>query len=165
LYILSEQFGDYKVFIVKAFPSDYHVTFDMRLYSSSLILPITWTQDVYKIREPTGVGERALEVFSRIEGLDDIKEMMLRAESPERAHTLGNPAEAIQYFDKALDLDPKNEYALANKGVSLIHSGNPAEAIQYFDKALAIDPNDGIAARGKQHALDIMDRQVNSSPQ
>jgi tetratricopeptide (TPR) repeat protein len=103
----------------------------MRLYSSSLILPITWTQDVYKIREPTGVGERALEVFSRIEGLDDIKEMMLRAESPERAHTLGNPAEAIQYFDKAL----------------------------------AIDPNDGIAARGKQHALDIMDRQVNSSPQ
>jgi tetratricopeptide (TPR) repeat protein len=137
----------------------------MRLYSSSLILPITWTQDVYKIREPTGVGERALEVFSRIEGLDDIKEMMLRAESPERAHTLGNPAEAIQYFDKALDLDPKNEYALANKGVSLIHSGNPAEAIQYFDKALAIDPNDGIAARGKQHALDIMDRQVNSSPQ
>ena len=35
------------------------------------------------------VRERALRVFSNIEGLDDIKEMMLRAlESQERAHTL-----------------------------------------------------------------------------
>ena len=35
------------------------------------------------------VKERALKVFSNIEGLDDIKEMMLRAlESLERAHTL-----------------------------------------------------------------------------
>jgi hypothetical protein len=35
------------------------------------------------------VRERAIKVFSKIEGLDDIKEMMLRAlESSERAHTL-----------------------------------------------------------------------------
>ena len=47
------------------------------------------------------VRERALRVFSRIEGLDDIKEMMLRAlESPERAHTLltGPPACAKSLF-------------------------------------------------------------------
>ena len=47
------------------------------------------------------VRERALKVFSRIEGLDDIKEMMLRAlESPERAHTLlvGPPACAKSLF-------------------------------------------------------------------
>src|ERR687885_2337651 len=44
---------------------------------------------VYEIPEPLSVRERALKVFSRIEGLDDIKEMMLRAlESHERAHTL-----------------------------------------------------------------------------
>jgi hypothetical protein len=44
---------------------------------------------VYEIPEPEAVRERALRVFSRIEGLDDIKEMMLRAlESSERAHTL-----------------------------------------------------------------------------
>jgi hypothetical protein len=51
-------------------------------------------QDVYEIREPQhelklSVRERALNTFSNIEGLDDIKEMMLRAlESPERVHTL-----------------------------------------------------------------------------
>ena len=50
---------------------------------------------VYEIPEPLSVRERALKVFSNIEWLDDIKEMILRAlESPERAHTLltGPPA-------------------------------------------------------------------------
>ena len=56
---------------------------------------------VYEIPEPSSVRERALKVFSRIEGLDDVKEMMLRAlESPERAHTLliGPPACAKSLF-------------------------------------------------------------------
>jgi hypothetical protein len=49
------------------------------------------------VPEPLTVRERAIKVFSNIEGLDDIKEMMLRAlESTERAHTLliGPPASA-----------------------------------------------------------------------
>src|SRR4051794_38811850 len=46
-------------------------------------------QDVFEISQPEAVRERALRVFSKIEGLDDIKEMMLRAlESSDRAHTL-----------------------------------------------------------------------------
>src|SRR5919197_2149861 len=47
------------------------------------------------------VRERAIKVFSKIEGLDDIKEMMLRAlESSERAYTLltGPPASAKSLF-------------------------------------------------------------------
>ena len=54
-----------------------------------------------QIEEPKSVRERALKTFSRIEGLDDIKEMLLRAlESPERAHTLliGSPACAKSLF-------------------------------------------------------------------
>jgi hypothetical protein len=39
-----------------------------------------------QIEPPKGVRERALKIFSGIEGLDDIKEMMLRPlESQERA--------------------------------------------------------------------------------
>jgi holliday junction DNA helicase RuvB len=56
---------------------------------------------VYETPEPLSVRERALRVFSNIEGLDDVKEMMLRAlESPERAHTLltGPPACAKSLF-------------------------------------------------------------------
>jgi hypothetical protein len=37
------------------------------------------TQGVCKIPEPLSIRERALKIFSKIEGLDDIKEMMLRA--------------------------------------------------------------------------------------
>ena len=47
------------------------------------------------------VRQRALNTFSNIEGLDDIKDMMLRAlESPERVHTLlvGPPACAKSLF-------------------------------------------------------------------
>src|SRR5918912_147258 len=54
-----------------------------------------------QIEEPKSVRERALKTFSRIEGLDDIKEMLLRAlESQERAHTLliGPPACAKSLF-------------------------------------------------------------------
>jgi DNA replicative helicase MCM subunit Mcm2 (Cdc46/Mcm family) len=56
---------------------------------------------VYEFPEPLSVRQRALKVFSKIEGLDDIKEMMLRAlESHERAHTLlvGPPACAKSLF-------------------------------------------------------------------
>jgi hypothetical protein len=56
---------------------------------------------VYEIPEPEPVRERAIRVFSNIEGLADIKEMMLRAlESSERAHTLltGPPASAKSLF-------------------------------------------------------------------
>ena len=47
------------------------------------------TQDISEIPEPQQelqLRQRALNIFSRIEGLDDIKEMMLRAlESPEKS--------------------------------------------------------------------------------
>jgi DNA replicative helicase MCM subunit Mcm2 (Cdc46/Mcm family) len=61
------------------------------------------SQEAYEIPETLllCVRERALKVFSTIEGLDEIKEMMLRAlESSERAHTLltGRPASAKSLF-------------------------------------------------------------------
>ncbi|MFL6404831.1 MAG: hypothetical protein ACJ71M_15290, partial [Nitrososphaeraceae archaeon] len=59
------------------------------------------SQEAYEIPETLGVRERALRVFSTIEGLEDIKEMMLRAlESHKRAHTLlcGRPASAKSLF-------------------------------------------------------------------
>src|ERR671929_2373326 len=54
-----------------------------------------------ELHQQLSIRERAIQVFSDIEGLDDIKEMMLRAlESSERAHTLltGPPASAKSMF-------------------------------------------------------------------
>ena len=55
---------------------------------------------------------------------------------------LGNDTGAIQYFDKALAIDPHYINALVSKGLALDKLGNYTGAIQYFDKALAIQLND-----------------------
>ena len=40
-----------------------------------------------ELHQQLSIREQAIQVFTNIDGLDDIKEMMLRAlESPERAH-------------------------------------------------------------------------------
>ena len=62
--------------------------------------------------------------------------------------------QAIQYYDKALAIDPNDTYALSSKGYALDGLGKYEEAIQYYDKALAIDPNDSNALNGKGYALD-----------
>ena len=49
---------------------------------------------------------------------------------------LGDYTQAIQYFDKALAINPKFKVALNNKGAALYYLGNYTGAILYFDKAL-----------------------------
>ena len=51
----------------------------------------------------------------------------------------GEYAKAIQYYDKALEIDGKNVDAWGNKGVTLDSLGKYNEAIQSYDKALEID--------------------------
>jgi hypothetical protein len=69
-----------------------------------------------ELEQQLSVRERALKVFLNIEGLDDVKEMMLRAlESPERAHTLltGPPACAKSLFMLEIEkfMSPKVYFA------------------------------------------------------
>ena len=60
---------------------------------------------------------------------------------------------AIQYYDKALELDPKNAWAWGGKGAALANLGSNKEAINCFDKALEIDPKNALAWGGKGVAL------------
>ena len=59
----------------------------------------------------------------------------------------------LQYFDKALAIQPNNVKALYNKGLVLGSLGNYTEAIKYYDKALAIQPNDFDVQNNKANAL------------
>ena len=83
-----------------------------------------------------------------------------------KAHTLfnqatfydqGNYTQAIQYYDKALAIDPNYKEALSGKGSALdgignafYNQGNYTQAIQYYNKALAINSTD---RNGKQDAI------------
>jgi tetratricopeptide (TPR) repeat protein len=49
--------------------------------------------------------------------------------------------EAIENFDRALEIDPNYVAALYNKGISLDKLGKHEEAALYFNKAAEIDPN------------------------
>ena len=72
-------------------------------------------------------------------------------------YSQGNYTQAIQYYDKALAIDPNDKHALNGKGDALYSLANDTQgyenAIQYYDKALAIDPKDSYALNGKGNAL------------
>ena len=65
----------------------------------------------------------------------------------------GKYQEAIEYFYKALSIDPNYKYAFYNIGVVFSELGKYQEAIEWYDKALRIDPNFSHALGDKRIAL------------
>ena len=55
---------------------------------------------------------------------------------------LGRLEEALEYYDKALEIEPKLINALYNRGITLSHTKRKAEALASYDKALEIAPDD-----------------------
>ncbi|BAY79681.1 TPR domain protein (plasmid) [Nostoc linckia NIES-25] len=58
--------------------------------------------------------------------------------------------QALQDFDRAIELDPKDAWAMALRGVTYCSMERYPEAIQDFDRAIELDPKDvwAIAERG-----------------
>jgi MoxR-like ATPase len=116
---------------------------------------------VYEIPEPLTVRERALRVFSRIEGLDDVKEMMLRALlSPERAHTLlvGPPACAKSMFMLEIEkfLGTKVYFA---EGASTTKAGLQRFIAENQHKGIIIiDEIDKMPMKDQEGLLTMMER-------
>ena len=65
----------------------------------------------------------------------------------------GNYSQAIQYYDKASEMDPNDLNVLDGKGDALNGKGNYTQAMQSFDKVLAINPEDSSTLNGKGNAL------------
>lgn len=61
----------------------------------------------------------------------------------------GQYANAIADFDKVVAVDPKNAYALADRGLSYLWINDSAKAIQDWNAADAIDPNNEVTPRGR----------------
>src|SRR5919199_476047 len=107
------------------------------------------------------VRERAINTFSNIEGLDDIKEMMLRAlESPERAHTLlvGPPACAKSLFMLEIEKGMQFEVyytegaATTKAGLQKFIAENPHK------KIIIIDEIDKMLLQHQEGLLTMMER-------
>jgi len=66
----------------------------------------------------------------------------------------GQRDEAIDMYDKAIELDPKDGGAYNNKWVSLNKLGKYDEAIDMYDNAIELDPNNSAAYNNKWVSLD-----------
>ena len=62
--------------------------------------------------------------------------------------------EALTWYDKVLEIDPKHVYALHNKGLALANLEKFEEAIVCYDRVLEIDPNHKNSIKSKQLAVD-----------
>ena len=62
---------------------------------------------------------------------------------------LGRWAEAIEDYDRALQLDPRDARAYADRGLAKSELGRWAEAIQDLDRALQLDPRDAYACTNR----------------
>jgi len=123
-------------------------------------------QDSYIIPEPRqelklSVRERALNIFSQIEGLDDIKEMLLRAlESPERAHTLltGPPACAKSLFMLEIENDMQFE-VYYTEGAATTKAGlQKFIAENQHKEIIIIDEIDKMPTQHQEGLLTMMER-------
>ena len=61
--------------------------------------------------------------------------------------------EALKTFDKAIELDPKNAYMWARRGVALLKLNKVNEAFKAFNRAIKINPADVHIREAKRLAL------------
>jgi tetratricopeptide (TPR) repeat protein len=61
--------------------------------------------------------------------------------------------EALEIFDKVLDMNPEISEAWNNRGVALFRLGRAEEAIESYNRALAIEPQNLDALRNKGFVL------------
>jgi Holliday junction resolvasome RuvABC ATP-dependent DNA helicase subunit len=117
--------------------------------------------EFYEPEQLLTVRERALKLFSKIEGLDDIKEMMLRAlESSERAHTLltGPPASSKTLFMLQIEKYMSSKVyfaegaATTKAGLQRFIAENPHKEI------IIIDEIDKMPMKDQEGLLTMMER-------
>jgi len=87
---------------------------------------------------------------------------------------LGKDREAIQHFDKVLEIDPRDVSAWIRKGAALAGLGRPEEALKHVERAIQLDPRNAYAWGLKgdflgrlgryEEALKCFDRAIDLDP-
>lgn len=60
-----------------------------------------------------------------------------------------NHDRALAYFDKAIEINPKNDFAWGDRGLMLDKQGKRNDALESFSKALEINPSNSITWHNK----------------
>ncbi len=70
----------------------------------------------------------------------------------------GKYDEAIEYYDQALEMEPKNDHVWGSRGAALLRLGLWAKALDAFNRALETNPDLALAHSGKGLALTHLKR-------
>ncbi len=70
----------------------------------------------------------------------------------------GEPERAVEAFEQALRIDPKNAVAWQNIGLTRVHANRPQEALAAFDRAFALNERLPRAWNGRGAALEELGR-------
>ncbi len=69
---------------------------------------------------------------------------------------MNNPGEAIRHYQKAVDLDPKDRYALFNLACGLHEAGELSKSGVYFKRLITLSaPEDEFAGYARRHLAEI----------
>ncbi len=100
-------------------------------------------------------GKEALAVLEPLSGSEDPD--ISNALGIARA-SAGQTAAAIQAFERALRIDPRNAVAWQNIGITLVHSRDTQGALRAFDRAFALNERLPRAWNGRAVALEELGR-------
>ncbi|MCK4810769.1 MAG: tetratricopeptide repeat protein, partial [Methanosarcinales archaeon] len=70
----------------------------------------------------------------------------------------GKYEDALESLDKALEINPKDDFVLSRKGAALGMLGRYEDALEAFDKALEINPKDDFVLSRKGFTLEMLGR-------
>jgi tetratricopeptide (TPR) repeat protein len=115
-------------------------------------LPGDWHVDVYRngskiLTEYFSIGEPQQQVTTK-DWVDQGNAL----------YDQGKYDEAVQAYDKAIEVNPENADTWYNKGLALERQNKYNEAIQAYDKAIELDPKDADAWSAKGAALNSQDK-------
>jgi tetratricopeptide (TPR) repeat protein len=102
-------------------------------------------------RNKTDIQSTTSPIYKTNNSSPDVSTLVYEATA---LYNQGNYTKAIQYYDKALAIDPNNKAILDSKADTLVILGNYTQALQYYDKVSTIDPKYGLF--GKANALAIL---------
>jgi len=91
-----------------------------------------------------GFYDRSIESYQKaLEVSPNLKTALSGIECTEgqRAKNSGRNGEAIEYFNRALEIDPVNISALINKGIALNTNNQKGLALASYNQAIKIDPS------------------------
>jgi tetratricopeptide (TPR) repeat protein len=130
------------------------IAFDYHLFSVTLLIPLFAIFTILAISVFNCYYQHTASAFRQTQRSSSNTSLTnTLIDNGNALYNQSNYIQAIQYYDKALAIDPNNDDALYSKGAALNQLGNYTQAIPYLDKALAIEPNDKIALAHKGAAL------------